>query len=208
MLQVTQDGGPFAFTEENRAKVDEEIEKYPAGRQRSAVLFALDLAQRQNDGWLSREAIEHVAEVLELPLIWVLEAATFYSMLNLHPVGKYHLQVCGTTPCWLAGSDDVFRACKEAGLEKGKTTEDGLFTLTEVECLGACCNAPMVQINDDYYEDLDYESTKALLEAFKRGETPKPGPQVDRQTSAPVGGPTVLKDRVPETVTPGGALKE
>lgn len=208
MLQVTQDGGAFAFTKENRKRVRERIKNYPEGRQRSVVLYALDLAQRQNEGWLSREAIEHVAEVLELPLIWVLEAATFYTMFNLKPVGRYHVQVCGTTPCWLAGSDDVFRACADMGLEKGKTTEDGLFTLTEVECLGACCNAPMAQINDAYYEDLDYERTKALLEAFKRGETPEPGPQVDRQASAPVGGPTVLEDRVPEAVTPGGALKE
>jgi NADH-quinone oxidoreductase subunit E len=119
-------------------------------------------------------------------------------MFNLVPVGRYHVQVCGTTPCMLRGSDDVLAACKNHGLAKGKTTPDGLFTLTEVECLGACANAPMVQINDDNYEDLDYDSMTAILEALARGETPKPGPQVDRQTSAAEGGPTNLKAMVHE----------
>jgi len=208
MLEVTQDGGPFVFTDDNRAELDAIIAKYPTGRQRSAVMPALYLAQRQNGGWISREAVEHIAEVLDMPKIQVLEVATFYTMYNLKPIGRYHVQVCGTTPCWLCGSDEVFRACKDMGLEKGKTTGDGLFHLTEVECLGACVNAPMIQINDDYYEDLDYDSTKALLEAFARGETPKPGTQVDRQFSAPAGGPTTLTDRIPGGVTPGGAVKE
>src|SRR3712207_6251682 len=123
------------------------------------------------------------------------EVATFYTMFNLRPVGRYHVQVCGTTPCMLRGSDDVLAACYAKGMKKGQTTQDGLFTLTEVECLGACANAPMVQINDDNYEDLTFESTTAVLEALARGEIPKPGPQIDRQTSAPEGGPTTLPDR-------------
>lgn len=196
MLNVTQSGGPFAFSEENQKKIKTILAKYPEGRQRAAILPMLDLAQRQNDGWVSSEVIEHVAKLLELTEIQVLEVATFYTMFILRPIGRVHVQLCGTTPCWLRGSDDVLRACNDMGLETGKTTEDGLFHLSEVECLGACCNAPMVQINDDYYEDLTYDSMKAVLEAFKRGETPKPGPQVDRQFSAPVGGPTVLKDMI------------
>ena len=123
----------------------------------------------------------------------MLEVATFYTMFNLAPVGRFHVQVCGTTPCMLRGSDDVFAACYKRGLKKGHTTEDGLFTLTEVECLGACANAPMVQINDDNYEDLTEASMGAILDALAAGKTPKPGPQVDRQTSCPVGGPTTLK---------------
>ena len=187
----------FAFAGENVARVKAIVAKYPEGRQASAVLPLLDLAQRQHDGWLPRAAIEHVADVLDMPFIRAYEVATFYTMYNLKPAGRYHVQLCGTTPCWLCGSDEVMRACRDMGLEKNKTTEDGLFTLTEVECLGACVNAPMIQINDDYYEDLDYDRTKAILEALKRGETPKDGPQVDRQFSAPEGGPTTLKDMVP-----------
>ncbi|GGO05885.1 NADH dehydrogenase [Iodidimonas muriae] len=194
MLEVTKSGGPFRFSDENQDEVKAIIAKYPEGRQRSAVMPLLYLAQRQNEGWVSREAIEHIAELLSVPKIQVIEVATFYTMYNLKPIGRHHVQLCGTTPCWLRGSDEVMRACTDMGLEKGKSTEDGLFHLTEVECLGACCNAPMVQINDDFYEDLTYESTKAILEALKRGETPKPGPQKDRQFSAPEGGPTVLRD--------------
>lgn len=197
MLEVTKSGGPFEFSPANGKKVKAHIAKYPAGRQRSAVMPLLWLAQEQNGGWISREAIEHIAELLGMPKIQVLEVATFYSMYILKPIGKHHVQLCGTTPCWLRGSDEVMRACKDFGLEKGKTTGDGLFHLTEVECLGACCNAPMVQIGDHYYEDLDYDRMTALLEAFKRGETPEPGPQTDRQGSAPEGGPTVLRDMVP-----------
>ncbi|MGK2286003.1 NADH-quinone oxidoreductase subunit NuoE [Pedomonas sp. V897] len=195
-------GRDFKWTPENEAFAREVIARYPAGRQQSAVMRLLDLAQRQvaqqygGGAWLPVPVIEYVANYLDMPYIRVYEVASFYTMYNLNPVGKHHVQVCGTTPCWLRGSDDVFRACKDMGLEKGKITNDGLFTLSEVECLGACVNAPMMQINDEYYEDLTYESTKAILEALARGETPKPGPQVDRQFSAPVGGPTTLKDRV------------
>jgi NADH-quinone oxidoreductase subunit E len=124
----------------------------------------------------------------------VYEVASFYTMYNLQPVGRYHVQLCGTTPCMLRGSDEVMRACNARGLAKGATTPDGLFTLTEVECLGACVNAPMVQINDDNFEDLDYDKTLAVLDALKRGESPKPGPQIDRQWSAPIGGATTLKE--------------
>jgi NADH-quinone oxidoreductase E subunit len=188
-------GQPFAFTAENRAAADKIIAKYPPGRQQSAVMPLLDLAQRQNGGWLSREALAHVAEVLDMALIRVYEVATFYTMYNLTPVGRHVVQVCTTTPCWLRGSGQVVEACKKAlGVELGGTTPDGQFTLREVECLGACVNAPMVQINADYYEDLDGGKMRAILETLKRGETPKPGPQVDRQTSAPVGGATTLKD--------------
>jgi len=142
--------------------------------------------------------MEFVARELDMAPIHVLEVATFYTMFNLAPVGRYHVQVCGTTPCMLAGSDDVFAACKNHGLIKGKTTPDGLFTLTEVECLGVCANAPMVQINDDNFEDLDYDRTTAVLEALARGETPTPGSTIGRRASCPEGGPTSLKEMVSE----------
>jgi NADH-quinone oxidoreductase subunit E len=144
-------------------------------------------------GWLPIPVIEFVARQLDMPPVRVMEVASFYTMFNLAPVGKFHVQVCGTTPCMLRGSDDVLSACYKRGLKKGHTTADGLFTLTEVECLGACANAPMVQINDDNYEDLTEASMKAILDALATGQTPKPGPQVDRQTSCPEDGPSTLK---------------
>lgn len=184
----------FAFTAENLAKAKAIIARYPEGRQRSAVLPLLDLAQRQCGGWLPEPALRYVGDFLKMPHMAVMEVATFYTMFNLKPVGRHFVQVCTTTPCWLRGSDEVVSACKKhLGIGMNETTADGEFTLTEVECLGACVNAPMVQINDDYYEDLDGESMVRLLDALKRGETPKTGPQVERQTSAPVGGPTTLK---------------
>jgi NADH-quinone oxidoreductase subunit E len=189
----------FRWTGENGRKAREIVARYPAGRQVSAVLPLLDLAQRQvgeetqTQGWLPIPVMEFVARELETTFIRVLEVVTFYTMFNLAPVGRFHVQVCGTTPCMLKGSDDVFEACYKRGLKKGHTTDDGLFTLNEVECLGACANAPMVQINDDNYEDLTQESMGAILDALARGETPKPGPQIHRQTSCPVGGPTTLK---------------
>jgi NADH-quinone oxidoreductase subunit E len=189
----------FDWTDENREKARTIVAKYPAGRQHSAVLPLLDLAQRQvgaetkTQGWLPIPVLEFVGREIEMPYVRVLEVATFYTMFNLSPVGRFHVQVCGTTPCMLRGSDDLFRACAKRGLETGHTTADGLFTLSEVECLGACANAPMVQINDDNYEDLTEESMGAILDALARGETPKPGPQIDRQTSAPATGPTSLK---------------
>jgi NADH-quinone oxidoreductase subunit E len=189
----------FQWTEENAKAAKEIIGRYPEGRQMSASIPLLDLAQRQvgaatgTQGWLPIPVMEFVGRELDMPYVAVLEVATFYTMLNLEPVGRFHVQVCGTTPCMLRGSDDVLEACYKRGLSKGHTTEDGLFTLTEVECLGACANAPMVQINDDNYEDLTEESMGAILDALAAGQSPKPGPQIDRQTSCPVGGPTTLK---------------
>jgi NADH-quinone oxidoreductase E subunit len=154
----------FAFTPENQAKAERLMAQYPAGRQASAVLPLLDLAQRQHDGWLPRAAMDTVASMLHMPPIRVYEVATFYTMFNLSPIGKYHVQVCTTTPCWLRGSDAVMSACKtHLQIDLKQTTPDGLFTLSEVECLGACINAPMVQINDDYYEDLSPDSMTTLL---------------------------------------------
>jgi NADH-quinone oxidoreductase subunit E len=175
----------FAFTPEYMGKVNELIANYPPGRQASAVIGVLDLAQRQH-GWLPRAAMEEVARLLDMAPMRVYEVATFYTMFHLKPKGRYLLQVCTTTPCWLRGSEAVMKACQEAA--DGTT-----FSVQEVECLGACVNAPVVQINDDFYEDLDAASTKRVLDAFRRGETPKPGPQINRQTSAPEGGPTTLK---------------
>ena len=183
----------FAFTAENLEKANKQVAKYPAGRQQSAVMPLLDLAQRQCGGWLPEAAIRTVAEFLGMPYIRAFEVASFYTMYNLAPVGKHFVQVCTTTPCWLRGSADVVSAfMKTLGIGMGETTADGLFTLREVECLGACVNAPMMQINDDFYEDLDAESTAKVLEALRRGEKPKVGPQNGRQASAPIGGPTTL----------------
>jgi NADH-quinone oxidoreductase subunit E len=196
--------GNFAWNEANAEKAREILSRYPAGREQSASIPFLDLAQRQvgaetnTQGWLPIPVIEFVAREINQPYIRVYEVATFYTMFNLAPVGRYHVQVCGTTPCMLRGSDDVLSACKNRGLAKGKTTPDGLFTLTEVECLGTCANAPMVQINDDNFEDLDYDKTVAILDALARGESPKPGPQIERQASAPEGGPTSLQAMVGE----------
>jgi NADH-quinone oxidoreductase subunit E len=189
----------FQWTEANAKSAKALIARYPEGRQQSAVIPLLDLAQRQvgaetgTQGWLPIPVQEFVARELGMAPVRVLEVATFYTMFNLAPVGKYHVQVCGTTPCLLRGSDEVMTACKSRGLKKGHTTDDGLFTLTEVECLGACANAPMVQINDDNYEDLTEASMGAILDALAAGKSPKPGPQIDRQTSCPEGGPTSLK---------------
>ena len=196
---VRERWGNFAWTEENAAKVEKIVARYPAGRQQSAVMPLLDLAQRQvgeetsTQGWLPVPVIEYVAAQLGMPYMRAYEVATFYTMYNLVPVGRFHVQLCGTTPCMLRGSDDVMAACKNRGMVKGKTTPDGLFTLTEVECLGACANAPMVQINDDVFEDLDYDIMADILEKLANGEEVKPGPQTGRQASCPEGGPTTLK---------------
>jgi NADH-quinone oxidoreductase subunit E len=189
----------FQWTDDNARRAKEIVSWYPEGRQASAVIPLLDLAQRQvgaetqTQGWLPIPVQEYVARELDMAPINVLEVVTFYTMFNLAPVGRFHVQVCGTTPCMLRGSDDVFAACEKRGLRKGHTTADGLFTLTEVECLGACANAPMVQINDDNYEDLTEQSMGAILDALAAGQSPKPGPQIERQTSCPEGGPTTLK---------------
>ena len=196
--------GGFAWTAENAEQAQKIIARYPPGRQQSAVMPLLDLAQRQvgaetqTQGWLPIPVMEYIGKQLGMAYIRVLEVASFYTMYNLAPVGRYHVQVCGTTPCMLRGSDDVLDACYKKGLKKGATTADGLFTLTEVECLGACANAPMVQINDDNYEDLTFETTTAILEALAKGEQPRIGPQIERKTSCPEGGPTTLKEMVSE----------
>jgi NADH-quinone oxidoreductase subunit E len=191
--------GSFAWTEANAKAAAAAIAKYPEGRQQSAVIPLLDLAQRQvgeetgTQGWLPIPVQEFIAAELKMAPVQVMEVTTFYTMFNLAPVGRFHVQVCGTTPCMLRGSDDVLAACYKRGLKKGHTTGDGLFTLTEVECLGACANAPMVQINDDNYEDLTAESMGNILDMLAAGQEPRPGPQIDRQTSCPEGGPTTLK---------------
>jgi NADH-quinone oxidoreductase subunit E len=197
--------GAFAWTAENAAKAKETVARYPEGRQRSAVMALLDYAQRQvgaetqTQGWLPIPVIEFVARELDMPVIRVLEVATFYFMYNLVPVGRFHVQVCGTTPCMLRGSDDLLAACKKRGMAKGHTTDDGLWTLTEVECMGNCSSAPMVQINDDNYEDLTAERLDAVLDALAAGGTPKTGTQEPgRHTVEPLGGPTTLKQMVTE----------
>jgi len=197
--------GAFAWTAENAAKAKEIVARYPEGRQRSAVMPLLDLAQRQvgaetnTQGWLPIPVIEFVARELDMPVIRVLEVATFYFMYNLVPVGRFHVQVCGTTPCMLRGSDDLLAACKKRGMAKGHTTDDGLWTLTEVECMGNCSSAPMVQINDDNYEDLTAERLDAVLDALAAGGSPKTGTQEPgRHTVEPVGGPSTLREMVNE----------
>ncbi|MFN4277600.1 MAG: NADH-quinone oxidoreductase subunit NuoE [Ferrovibrio sp.] len=183
----------FEFTPENMALAKTHIAKYPEGRQQSAVMPLLDIAQRQHNNWVPQAAIRYIADLLGMPAIRVLEVASFYTMYNLAPVGTHFVQVCTTTPCWLRGSDKVLSACKKhLGVGPGETTPDGKFTVIEVECLGACVNAPMLQLGDDFYEDLDEESTGKILEALKRGETPKPGPQNGRLSSEPLGGATTL----------------
>ena len=176
----------FDFSTENMAKAEAIIAKYPPSKKQSAVMPLLDLAQRQHEGWVPRAAIERIADILEMPSIRVWEVATFYTMYFLAPKGKHKVQVCTTTPCWLRGSDDVVAACKEKlGIGFGETTADGMFSLHEVECLGACVNAPMVQIDDDYFEDLDRASTERILDALKAGEKPPIGPQNGRRGSEP-----------------------
>jgi len=189
----------FAFTPENLAAAKKLMAKYPEGRQGSAVIAVLDLAQRQHDGWLPRAAMDHVGELLDMAPIRVYEVATFYTMFNLQPVGRHHIQVCRTTPCWLRGSDDLTKACqKKLGIGLKERTADGKFSLIEVECLGGCVNAPVVQINDDFYEDLDPAKLEALLDRLARGEKPPIGSQTGRQYSAPVGGSTTLKSGSPK----------
>lgn len=189
----------FSWTPENEAQAQKHIAKYPEGRQQSAVMPLLDIAQRQNGGHLTIEIMEYIADYLDMAPIKVQEVATFYTMYNHKPVGKHHVQVCGTTPCWLRGSDEIISACKsKLGIGMGETTADGQFTLSEVECAGACVNAPVVAINDDYYEDLTAETMTKILEDLAAGKEVKPGPQIDRQTSAPVGGATTLKDFITE----------
>ena len=182
----------FAFMPANLQFAKEIIAKYPAGRQQSAVMPLLALAQKQNNNWLPKIAMDFVAEMLGMSPVRVYEVASFYTMYNLEPVGKHFVQVCTTTPCWLRGSDAIVSACeKKLGVKIGETSKDGEFTLREVECLGACVNAPMVQITshggeDHYFEDLTPETTIAVLDALAKGERPKAGSQSGRVSSEPV----------------------
>ena len=176
----------FEWSETNFLKVKKIIEKYPSGRKQSAVIPLLDLAQRQNKGWLNKKALEKVAETLSMSFIRVLEVATFYSMFNLKPIGKNYIQICRTTPCWLRGSDKLLNIAKEVtGCSLGETSVDKKFTVVEVECLGACCNAPMVQINDDYFEDLNEDNFKRLLINLKDDKEISKGSQIGRLSSNP-----------------------
>lgn len=178
----------FCFTKENIEKAKKIIAKYPEGRQKSAIMPLLDLAQRQNNNWLSSDVITYVSDMLDLPHIRGFEVASFYTMFNLKPVGTYLLQVCTTTPCWLRGSDHIVQAIREKlAIDFGESTNDGLFSMMEVECLGACVNAPVVQINDDFVEDLNPEIMKQILEDLKQGKAFKVGTQINRQCSAPEG---------------------
>ncbi|ELK05750.1 NADH dehydrogenase [ubiquinone] flavoprotein 2, mitochondrial [Pteropus alecto] len=185
---------PFDFTPENYKRIEAIVKNYPEGHKAAAVLPVLDLAQRQN-GWLPISAMNKVAEVLQVPPMRVYEVATFYTMYNRKPVGKYHIQVCTTTPCMLRNSDSILEAIqKKLGIKVGETTPDKLFTLIEVECLGACVNAPMVQINDNYYEDLTPKDIEEIIDELKAGKIPKPGPRSGRFSCEPAGGLTSLTE--------------
>ncbi len=190
----------FAFTAENQAIAEREIAKYPPGRQHSAVIALLWQAQLQSGGWLPEPAIRHVAETLEMPFIRALEVATFYTMFNLAPVGrKAHIQVCGTTPCMLRGADALKQICRERiHPQQYHVSDDGDFSWVEVECAGTCVNAPMVQIDSDTFEDLTPDSFNRLIDDIAAGRDVTPGPQVDRQFSAPEGGATTLQEPLPE----------
>ena len=199
----------FAFDAASESEIGPIVARYPPGKQASAVLPLLWLAQRQMErqtasAWLPLAAMDEVARRLDMAPIRVYEVATFYTMFNLRPIGRWHLQVCTTTPCWLRGSDGVVAACRRVSGIAGwhETSADGLFTMSEVECLGACVNAPILQVNDDFYEDLDAASTVKLLEALKRGEPPPPGSAIGRQGSAPANGPNTLTTLVPPGVPP------
>ena len=196
----------FEFTPENLDRARAVIAKYPEGRQQSALLPLLDLAQRQHENWLPRAAMDYVATLLEIPPIRAYEVASFYTMFNKAPVGRHLIQVCTTSPCWLCGSNDVLKAIKDkTGLSPGETSADGAFTVVEVECLGACVNAPMVQINDDYFEDLDYRCMTRLIDALGKGEIPKIGSQIGRKGSQALSGPTTLLELPPVVVVPSNA---
>jgi NADH-quinone oxidoreductase E subunit len=183
----------FRFTPENDARAKAIVGRYPPGRQASAVLALLTLAQEQCGSWLPQPALDYVADYLAMPPIRVYEVASFYDMFNTKPVGRTQIRVCTTTPCWLCGSDAVVAACEETlGISVGQSTGDGRFFLREFECLGACANAPVLWIDDDFYEDLTYDSTKALIEALMGGERLRPGSQTGRKASMPANGKTTL----------------
>ena len=175
----------FEFSKENLKTISEVLKKYPSDQKASAVMPLLDLAMRQCKGWIPEKAMHKIGKIINVPFIRVYEVATFYSMFNLEPIGKYFIQVCTTTPCWLRGSDKIVALCKKKlSIENNETSSDGIFTLKEVECLGACVNAPMVQINDDYYEDLSEELFENVIENFKKGLPNKVGSQLPNRKGA------------------------
>lgn len=192
-MSFAPDVDSFAFTPENEAKAQDVLKKYPPERKQSAVLPLLHLAQAQHGGWVPKAVLDYIASYLDMPKIRVYEVASFYDMYNTEPTGRIQVRVCTTTPCWLCGSDDIVRACKDAlGIGIGESTEDGQFYLREFECLGACCNAPMMWIDDHYYEDLDYDKAKAIIEELRSGGTPRAGSAQGRKVSEPAGERTSL----------------
>ena len=198
----------FKFSKENESQIKRIIAKYPKGRQASAVMPLLDLAQRQHDNWIPMKAIELIAGKLDMAEIRVLEVATFYTMFNLKPVGQFFLQACTTTPCWLRGSDEMMRAIKDRyNINSGETSACGKFSLLEVECLGACVNAPILQVNDDFYEDLDYQTTCDLLECLEAGTSLPVGSVLGRSGSEAINGATTLATVKPKTAAAGAKKK-
>jgi NADH-quinone oxidoreductase subunit E len=194
---MAPDSDSFAWTPESEREAEAIVARYPEGRQQSAFLPLMHLAQKQHGGWLPRAVLDFLADYLRVPRMRAYEVASFYDMFNIKPTGRVQVRVCTTTPCWLCGSADVLRACNEVlGIEANESTADGRFFLREFECLGACANAPILWIDDDFYEDLDYDKTRALLEALKRGEPLKPGSQTGRTASMPAGGKTTLREPV------------
>ena len=185
MVRNNKETDNFRFTEKNLKMVNIILNKYPKEQKASAVMPLLDLAMRQIGGWLTEAAMKEVSKIIKVPYIRVYEVATFYSMYNLKPIGKYFIQVCTTTSCWLRGSDDLLNLCKKhLNIKNDETTEDGIFTIKEVECLGACVNAPMLQINDDYYEELDKNKLLNILEDLRQGKKVSPGPQNSKRKGA------------------------
>ena len=198
----------FKFSKENEAEIKRVIAKYPKGRIASAVMPLLDLAQRQHDNWIPMKAIELIATKLDMAEIRVLEVATFYTMFNLRPVGQFFLQACTTTPCWLRGSDEMMRAIKDRyNISSGETSTCGRFSLLEVECLGACVNVPILQVNDDFYEDLDYQTTSDLLESLEAGVPLPVGSVLGRSGSEATEGATTLASIKSKKVTAWAAKK-
>jgi NADH-quinone oxidoreductase subunit E len=202
-----QQPSEFAFSEENLARARQIIARYPPGKEQSAIIPLLDLAQRQHDNWLPRAAMDYVADLLKVPRIRAYEVASFYTMFNKAPVGRNLIQVCTTTPCWLCGSGEVLKAIDDKlGLKPGDSSDDGQWTVIEVECLGACVNAPMVQVNDDYFEDLSYDRMASLIDQLAKGEAPIIGSQTGRQGSMAEAGPTTMKDQWPSKPATEGEL--
>ena len=184
--QNSKNSMTFTFTQENQTRVEKAFDKYPKDHRQSVILYALDLAQRQNGGWLSMPAMEEVAKIIGISPLKVHEVASFYTMFHLNPVGTYHVQVCGTTPCMLRGAEDLIKACqKHLGVGMKEVTKDGLFSMEEVECLGACANAPLVQINDFVFEDMDEQALLSILEKCKKNELPLPFSAKGRTSAAP-----------------------